>query len=138
MGRAAVFELLSTYPDLVDEGISADTVWPIFSLDVSPRTEENWLILRWGSETTRFGRPGGKRNLDVWAYQPRQLGVDYAQIDKLLGIIIRVMTETVHYTGTDGSVFVTADFTGMTADVDDPGWDAIARGAQFSVLTREP
>jgi hypothetical protein len=138
MGRAAIFEMLTTNQDLIDEGISEDLVWPMFSLDASPRSEGNWLILRWGAENSRFGKPGGKRNLDVWAYQPRQLGVDYAQIDRLLGIVTGIMTSTVHFEATDGSVFVTADFLGYSPDSEDPGWDAIARSAQFAVLLREP
>lgn len=137
MGRVAIFELLTQYQDLVDEGINEDLVWPMFSLDVSPRSEEIWLILRWGAEASRFGSPGGKRNLDVWAYQPRQIGVDYGQIDKILAIVTRALTETVHFEGTDGSMFVTADFLGYSPDSQDPGWDAIARSAQFAVLLRE-
>jgi len=138
MGRVAIFEMLLGDADLADAGINADLIWPMFSLDVSPRDQEIWLILRWGAETARFGSPGGKRNLDVWAYQPRQLGVDYLEIDKILGLVVKCLTQNIHFAGSDGSVFVTADFLGYGPDSQDPGWDAIARSAQFSVLLREP
>ncbi len=138
MGRAAVYDLLRTSEDLIEEGISDQTLWPMFSLDISPRTQNLFVVLRWGAEQSRFGTAGGKRNLDVWAYQPRQFGVDYAKIDRVLSIVVRVMTDTVHYEGSDGSLLVTSDFLGFSPDAVDPGWDAVGRSAQFSVLCREP
>lgn len=138
MGRVAVKERLSTYPALVGLGIDGDKIWPNFALDISPRTEGVWLVLRWGINPDRFGQPGGRRTLNVWVYQARQVGTDYAAVDAVMRAVVEAMLESVHFTGSDGSVLRCADFNGFSADLVDEGYDAIARSAEFTVLCADP
>lgn len=136
MGRVAVMELLATYPALNDRGIDASRIWPNFAMDAEPRTDGIWLILRWGPAPARWSGPGGKRSLNVWAYQAKQRGTDYTEIDLTLGDVISALITAVHYEGTDGSVLSCADFNGLSQDLVDEGYDAIARNAEFTVLCR--
>lgn len=138
MGRVAMMELLSTDATLNALGINANHIWPNFALDISPRQDGIFLILRWGGVSSRFGDPGGTRSVRVWAYQAIQLGTDYANIDKVLGAVTDLLTGTIHYTGTDGSAITAADFRGYSEDLKDQGYDAIARNAEFTVLCRDP
>lgn len=138
MGRVALMELLSTDATINALGINASHIWPNFALDISPRQDGIFLILRWGGVNSRFGDPGGARSVKVWAYQAIQLGTDYGDIDKVLAAVTDVMIGTIHYEGTDGSSITTADFRGLSEDLRDQGYDAIARNAEFTVLCRDP
>jgi hypothetical protein len=133
MGRAAVMELLvSGLP------MDADRVWPNFALDGPPSGPGVWVVLRWGAEQVRFGARGGKRDLNIWAYSRRADSTDYEVLDQVLFKVEYLLTHTVHYTGNDGSKFITADFQGFSEDLLDNGYDAIAKNARFVVLCADP
>lgn len=138
MGRVALMERLLTYPAIQEAGITMDHIWPNFALDISPRTDGLFMVLRWGANLAAFGNRSGKRSLTVWVYQPRQMGTDYTAIDLMIGHVIECLIDTVHFEGSDGSVLSCADFNGLSADLVDEGYDTIARNADFSVLCREP
>lgn len=137
MGRVAVMELLKNDSQLQGFGLNADRIWPNFALDGAPRTGP-FIVLRWGAMQSRFGTEGGRQDLNIWAYQPRQEGTDYALLDQILRRVTALMTATIHYVGTDGSSLVTADFEGFSEDLVDNGYDAITRNARFTVLCRQP
>lgn len=137
MGRVAVMELLVGDSGLQGMGIDEDKIWPNFALDAAPPVGV-FLVLRWGAEQARFGEPGGKRDLNVWAYRKRTLGTDYLPLDEALRRVTFLFTSTVQFEGSDGSVLVTADYQGMSEDLIDNGYDAIAKNARFVVLCREP
>jgi hypothetical protein len=132
MGRVALRELLGGVG-----GVDIEHIWPGFSLDVSPRKDGIWLVMRWGPVQARSRASAGSRSVTVWAYQSKQVGNDYAALDAVLRAVKDAIVGAVHYVGTDGSVVSCGDFRGYSGDLEDQGYDAIARNAEFTILCRE-
>lgn len=129
--------LLGADTDLNILGITSDRIWPNFSLDGAPRDGIPWLILRWGLRTPRFGSVGGpgKQKLTVWAYRIRQASTDFTVLDDVLSRVVEIMATTEQFES-DDSVISTVDFNGYSEDINDNGYDAIAKNADFTVVCR--
>jgi len=137
MCRVAMYELLKNDSELQAFGIDQNHLWPNFALDGAPRDGIPWIVMRWGSRPSRFGRqPGGPLALTIWAYQIRQKGSDFTVLDALLTRCTELLGGVEHYEGTDGSVITSVDFRGYSEDLTDDGYDAIAKNAAYTVVCR--
>lgn len=134
--RSLVRNALGSDATLNSLGISTDHIWPNFALDASPRADGPWLVLRWGSSPARFGRqPGGATALTVWAYVARQRSTDHSDLVAILERTSGILLSMEHAAG-DGWIVSTVDFRGYSEDLQDAGYDAIAKNAAYTVIAR--
>ena len=134
-GRAAVFTLLSTDPELVSAyGINASRVWPAQSLDTAPR-KGPFLVIRWEETDTVFGNFGRREVMTVWAHQARESSTDYATLDLILSRVEELLLGVEHLSGNDGTI-TSIDFQGRSPDLNDEGYKTIAKNSAFRVVSR--
>ena len=94
------------------------------------------VILRWGGQSYQRSVRTGPRDLDVWVHSPQEFGTDYTLINLCLAEITNSLEELVHVKGDDG-VFVTeAVKIGASGNIQDPGFNSIARYCSYRVQLR--
>lgn len=143
MSRSAIYQALSNNAELNALGITAETIFPGYSLDGTPTRTSPFLILRWGEhgyilpgdvESSRPAR--GTRTLTIWAHSPREVGSDYYLLDLILKHTKDVLTAMEQVNGDDGYVITCVRATGEGSDLSDPAYNTIMRNSAFEVLFR--
>lgn len=136
MSRAAVFQALTTDPELNALGINAQTLWPNFAIDSPPRDVKMFAVLRWRNRNPKM-LDRGPTYLSVYFYQPRQNGSSYLNIDKAIERAKKVLTSMEHVAGGDGRTVTSIRASGGEGpDQIDAGYDAITKDIAFEVLSR--
>lgn len=137
MSRAAVFTVLSEDEDLNTLGITEDSIFPNYSLDVSPRDDGPFLILRWeGQEANPFENVKSPMILTIWAHYPIAVSEDFADLDVLLDDVDAALDTLDDTDGDDGYTVTCVRATGRGGDLKDESFQTITKNSAYQILSR--
>lgn len=137
MMRTYVYDLLKVDGQLNALGINGTSLYPANAPDAPMvGNQMTWMVLRWGSQTPRFGRdsPNTRRQpLTVWMYNHEP---DYAPIiaglKRVCGILLPLGGIS-HGTG-----YITdVEDNGSSEDLYDRDYEAVTRNWTFTITGSE-
>lgn len=110
-----------------DQQIQSFGVQKVYSVHAADTPTENlFILLRWEITIPAF-KLVGNQDLSIWVHSR---DADYVLINRILGRVKTLMTQTLHREGTDG-IFSQAYWTGDSPDVRDDGWRTYTKSAGF-------
>lgn len=135
MSRRLVYDALRSDPE-IRAFIPEHMVLSNWALDKSPTRESMFIILRWGADAApRFDRGNFTTDFTVWVHMPKEVGVDYFSIQKVLERVKAVLTPVELETGDDGWEVTSIRSQGGSSDMQDREFDTSTRSAMFTMLS---
>ena len=140
----AIFDTLTSDPELNTLGVTQATVFEAQSVDERPVHHGPFVILKWEESTIytqtytgmQNGIPRAPRVLQVWVHIPLDDTREYDLIDQILNRIDDVLDAMEHVPGLDGYTVTVARKAGRSGNLVDEGFKTITRNAVFGVLYR--
>lgn len=132
--RAAVRTLLGTDPELISYDFAVSRLFSSDSADTLTR-DKRWGVIRWLDRAKSFGAVGS-RLVEVWLYQPREMGRDYGVLDVAIVRIEELMTQAEQVPGADGWTMSGATLEMSSADLTDETINALVKFVRFRVAGR--
>ena len=132
--RAAVRSIIGLDPEMITYDLSTSRVFSSETPDDVTR-DKRWAVVRWLDRTQSFGLVG-VRLMEVWVYQPLEMGRDYGVIDLALDRAQELITEAEQVPGGDGWTLSGATWDSSSPDLSDPGFSAIMKFSRFRVAGR--
>lgn len=132
--RAAARSLLGNDSEMQSYGFTADRIFAPDSVDSNPR-HLRWAVLVWDEETPPFASKPSE-TMELWLYQPREMGHDYAVLDIALARARELLTTVEHLPGEDGWILTAATYRTGSRDLVDDVSHAITKYGRFHVACR--
>ncbi len=132
--RAAVRSIIGADAEMISYDLSVDRLFSSASPD-SPTREKRWAVIRWLDRTKTFGLTS-IRPMEVWVYQPLELGRDYGVIDAAVERVKELVTQAEQVAGADGWTLSGATWESDSADLTDEGFNALTKFCRFRVAGR--
>lgn len=132
--RAAVRALLGADAELISYDLSVDRLFSSAAPDTVLR-DRRWAVIRWLDRTRAFGLVGA-RPMEVWVYQPLEMGRDYGVIDLALVRIQELMVQAEQVAGADGWTLSGATWESDSGDLTDDSFSALTKFSRFRVAGR--
>lgn len=132
--RAAVRSILGSDAEMISYDLEIERIFASASPD-SPSRDKRWAVVRWLESSRAFGTVGAKP-MEVWIYQPREMGRDYGVIDLAILRAKELLTEAEQVPGSDGWTLSGATWESDSVDLTDDGFDALVRFSRFRIAGR--
>lgn len=132
--RAAVRGIIGNDAEMISYDFELARLFSSDAPDTLSR-DKRWGVMRWLDRTRSFGSVGSQF-MEVWLYQPRELGRDYAVLDAALVRIQELMSDAEQVPGADGWTLSGAVWESNSADLTDDTVDALVKFARFRVAGR--
>ena len=134
--RAAIYERLSTDPELLGLLSGEPNIFPNYGFDTVPVDNKPFIIIRYGNKEVAKGIRRGPRVVSFWAHYPKFLSADFGIIDDMLKRIDQLVSTMEHVPGGDGYTVTSALLQGEGPDHYDESFRTITRSADYLVLSR--
>lgn len=132
--RAAVRSILGLDPELMSYDLGTLRIFSSEAPDTVSR-DKRWAVVRWLDATRVFGTVGLSL-MEVWVYQPIELGRDYGVIDLALLRAKELLVEAEQVPGGDGWTLSGATWESQSADLTDTTLNALTKFSRFRVAGR--
>lgn len=132
--RAAVRTLIGSDFEMASYGFTADHLYSSMSADTPPRGYR-WGVIKWMDRTRSFATTGAQL-MEIWLYQPYDMGRDYGVLDVAVQRAKELLTEAEQLVGGDGWTLTAATWETDSADLTDDAFAALTRFSRFRVAGR--
>lgn len=132
--RAAVRDILGADAEMNSYDLVKERLFSSESPDTVER-DKRWGVIRWLDRAKAFEITGA-RLMEVWVYQPKELGRDYGTIDAAIDRVKELITQAEQVPGADGWTFSGAIWDSDSPDLTDEGFNALTRFSRFRVAGR--
>lgn len=132
--RAAVRSLIGGDAEMISYDLAADRIFSSGAPDSVSR-DERWAVVRWLDRVRAFGVVGA-HPMEVWVYQPLEMGRDYGVLDMALVRIKELLTQAEQLSGADAWTLCGATWESDSADLTDEGLNALVKFSRFRVVGR--
>lgn len=132
--RAALRSLLGDDAEMTSYDLPAAHLYSSAAPDSPPRTHR-WGVLRWMDATKAYGLTS-YLPMEVWLYQPHELGRDYGVLDLAVVRAKELLTQAEQVAGADGWTLCGATWEYSSSDLTDDGFAALVRFVRFRVVGR--
>jgi hypothetical protein len=132
--RAAARTLLGTDAELISYGLTVARWYSSSALDTVTRNQR-WGVIRWLDRTRAFGLVAAFP-MEVWVYQPSEMGRDYGYVDAALERVKELLVVAEQVAGADGWTLSGATWESDSADLTDEGFSALTKFSRFRVAGR--
>lgn len=119
---------------MISYGLTAAQLFSSDSYDPGTR-DSRWAVIRWLDSSRSFGLLAAKP-MEVWIYQPVEMGRDYGVIDLAIVRVKELLSEAEQVAGVDGWTLSGATWESDSADLRDEGFNALTRFSRFRVAGR--
>lgn len=138
MSREAIFNALASDSVLNGFGITEDSIFHNYSIEERPIQAGPWLNLRWGSQDRPpFEEVKAAELLDIWVNWPMELTNDFTKLIKILDQIDNILGDLRDAAGSDGYTVSFVRILGRSSDMNDPGFNTIAKTGSYEVYSRK-
>lgn len=132
--RAAVRSIIGLDAEMISYDLDKSRIFSAAAPDTVSR-DKLWAVVRWLDAVKAFGTVGSWP-MEVWVYQPMELGRDYGTIDLAMLRIRHLLTEAEQVAGGDGWTLTCATWQMDSGDLTDDGFRALTRFGRFGVAAR--
>lgn len=129
MSKAAVYSLLTSDPELISLGFTAETM--IRSTGTDSPTARPFGIIAWSEDTPAFANVGSTI-VRVWLYDEPG---SYDRIDDGISRVRQILTAAVNVSGADGYTLSQAVWAGNSGDEWDDMFKCSTRYAAFTTVS---
>jgi hypothetical protein len=132
--RAAIRKLLGTDAELISLGFPIEAIFSSSTVD-SPFRNQRWITVTCADDVPAFNNHAPTL-VEVWTYQPTQMGRFYDDLQAAQTRIRELLTEVEQYPGDDGWTITGANYLGGSRDLYDPEFSALMKYSTFKVASR--
>lgn len=132
--RAAVRSIIGDDAEMQSLGFAKIHLYASEAPDPVSR-DYRWGVIRFLDRTKTFGTHSWMP-MEVWVYQPREMGKDYGVLDAAMARVRELIVEAEQFPGADGWTLSGATWDMESADLTDDGFNALVKFSRFRVAGR--